>query len=269
MIQPMPGPAGPPPRRETQPEPRKSSPDASFAGLLGATGSAGAAPGDASPAIEPQPAPGGPAFGAAPDAGNPAAGRTNEGAERFNEDGFFGKAVSDPAIIPAGAAPPGQGGLTGLLPVDAKMEAATAALREPVAVPLAGLHAGRVDPPSAQPRTGGMHAAQGASGGPARANAAPARSGLVEQTAGSGEVAETARPGLRLLRGVAARAAQSAARVAISETARGLDVAAFAGTLPAEAQDRLRDEIAALLSRHGLAPGRIHIAARRVPPASA
>jgi hypothetical protein len=79
----------------------------------------------------------------------------------------------------------------------------------------------------------------------------------------------TVSPGRRLVAGHASRAAQSAARVALSETARSLDVAAFAASLSAEDRDRLRHEITVLLSRHGIVAGRIQIAARPLPPANA
>lgn len=202
-----------------------------------------------------------------PDLG--AAKEANSAAERFNEHGFFGDAVTSPDAGNV-TAPPQEGVAAGGSVVgEAPLEAS--ALGDSSSLILSDRHVSAKlgeEPSQSAPagRAGGV-----ARTAPQRASASPANAPSVTSENGetSDGVQETASPGRRLLAAAANRAAQAATRVAISETDLGLRVAALAGTLSADERTRLRDEIAALLSRHGLVPGHIHIAARRTPRASA
>jgi hypothetical protein len=194
----------------------------------------------------------------------------NSAAERFNEHGFFGDAVASPNAGNV-AAPPREGvaARDAIVAGEASLEAPVPAGRSSM-IP-SGQHASAklAEAPSQSARS--ERAGGGVRTAPQIASASPASAppGTSENGAGSDGVQEAASPGRRLLAVAANRAAQSATRVAISETDLGLRVAALAGTLSADERNRLRDEIAALLSRHGLVPGRIHIAARPAPRAPA
>jgi hypothetical protein len=266
MIQPLPGPWGAPPRPDPPVEPRRAPLDSDFAGLLGA-GDRPVAREDAevpldeaagSPLETPFPAP----------SDFDAATEEDSAAERFNEHGFFGESMSalDAGIV-----------------VTARQQEAVDRSAGAAGDPLAeqSLLDGS-DAPVLSNRSGPAKLAEGIQQstrrphGTFRAASQSTNGGLASAPSATGGESEAAEPALeplpsgrRLLDAAAARATQSAARVAIGEGERGLSVAAFAGALSAEERVRLRDEIAALLSRHGLVPGRIHIAARRVQPASA
>ncbi|MCX8475464.1 MAG: hypothetical protein MT490_06665 [Sphingomonas sp.] len=260
MIQPFAAPSGVLPRLDPPAGPNEAASEASFADMLGDPGPAVEVPVAAQMiAASPNAALAMPSDGSDPEA-TPLDAKAV--AERFNEHGFFGKAVSalaraaarvatasEPAAVAAQAAQE-----AGLAPVDTR----AAASRHGA---FAKVEAGgsRSLPPAHLSGTSGT-APQAATGQPVSAPAEGA-----EETEGVRATAS----GRRLLGAAAERAAQSATRVAVSETGRGLHVAAFAQALPEDERSRLRDEIAALLSRHGLRPDRIHIAARRVPPASA
>lgn len=263
MIQPFAAPSGVLPRLDPPAGSNEAAPEASFADLLGDPGPTVEVPVAAQMiAASPNAALAMPSDGSDPEA-MPLDAKAV--AERFNEHGFFGKAVpalaraaagvaiaSEPAAVAAQAAQAAQE--AGLAPVDTRAAASHHGA-------FAKVEAGgaRSLPPAHLSGTSGT-APQAATGQPVSAPAEGA-----EETEGVRATAS----GRRLLGAAAERAAQSATRVAVSETGRGLHVAAFAQALPEDERSRLRDEIAALLSRHGLRPDRIHIAARRVPPASA
>lgn len=266
MIRPFAAPPGLVPRLDPLTAPGEAAPETRFADLLGDPGreievQAAADAIAASPNVPLGMA----SVGSGPEAALPGEAAA---AERFNEHGFFGRAV--PAFErTAGAVAPVAGE-----PVEA---AARPAAEIPAPGDIDGIASG-----TTVPRRGALAKAAEMPAAPLRSTThRGGTSGVVPQAAigqpasalaGGGEIedAHTApSSGRRLLGAAAERAAQSAARVALSETGHGLHVAAFAQALPEEERSRLRDEIAALLSRHGLRPDRIHIAARRVPPASA
>lgn len=266
MIQPFAAPPGVLPRLDPPAGPREAAPEASFAELLGDPGPEVWVP--VAPqmvAASPNAAPTTPSDGSDPDA-TPLDAKAV--AERFNEHGFFGKAV--PALARAGAG-------VAIASEPAAVAAQTAQevqeVQEvgpaPVDTRAAASHHGAF----AKVEAGGTRSLPPAHRNGASGTALQAATGQPVSAPAEGaeepEGAHATPSGRRLLGAAAERAAQSATRVAVSETGRGLHVAAFAQALPEDERSRLRDEIAALLSRHGLRPDRIHIAARRVPSASA
>lgn len=268
MIQSLPGPGSTPPRPDPPVEPRKAPRDSGFAGLLGAGDRPVVREGAEVPVAEPSGSPFEPlvADGLDPEAAKEA----SSAAERFNEHGFFGDAVASPAAGNV-AAPPRDGAraadaiVAGEAPLETFVPGGSSALI------LSDQHASaRLAEKSLQSVLSGR-AGAAARTALQRVSASPASAPSVtsENGATSDSVRKAATPGRRLIEAAANRAAQSAARVAISETELGLRVAALAGTLSADERNRLRDEIAALLSRHGLVPGHIHIAARPAPRALA
>jgi hypothetical protein len=199
-----------------------------------------------------------------------AAKEANSAAERFNEHGFFGDAVASPDA--GNVAAPRQDGMAAggsIVACEALPEASGLGDSSSLVLWDRHISAKLAEEPSQSVRAG--RAGGVARTAPQRASASPANAPSVTSENGetSDGVREAASPGRRLLEVAANRATQSATRVAISETDLGLRVAALAGTLSADERNRLRDEIAALLSRHGLVPGRIHIAARRASQVSA
>lgn len=256
MIQPFVAPQGMVPRLDPPAGQREATPEASFADLLGDPARENEVLAVAAGAIAASP--------------NSEAVPLEEAAvaERFNEHGFFGRAV--PAFA-----------RTAEMESPVAGEPAQSAAHAAAEVLAAG-DADHAAPGTAASRRGSLAKAAATPAAPLRPAHRGGTSGVVPQAAagqpasalaeGGGE-AEGAHAapssGRRLLSAAAERAAQSATRVALSETGHGLQVAAFTQALPEGERSRLRDEIAALLSRHGLRPDRIHIAARRVPPASA
>lgn len=268
MIQSLPGSWGTPPRPDPPVEPRKAPLDSGFAGFLGAGDRPVAQEGAEAPIVGAPGSPLGPLVAGVTDP--EAVAVENSTAERFNEHGFFGDAVAAPDAsvrsmlhqggavgrggIVAGEALAGMPAAADSSPLVLSVRTASAELAEKLPQPIRSGHA-----------DGAVRVCSQIAG----TSRAYAPSLTRENGDTPDDVRETASPGRRLLAVAAHRAAQSAVRVAISETGLGLRVAALAGTLSSDERTRLRDEIAALLSRHGLVPGRIHIAARRAPQVSA
>lgn len=174
-------------------------------------------------------------------------------AERFNEHGFFGKAVdagSAPISPPETlAAPVEQAPATDAPLSTAGLEPAGPAIVEPGRPARAvSTHAHAVNVPPSGPATG---LGVGAASARLQASAPEAGEGLRMRTASS--------VGRRRL---PAAAEMSAGRVALRELEQGVAVAIQAAALDEPERTRLRDEIAALLARHGLRANDIRINAR-------
>jgi len=179
-------------------------------------------------------------------------------AEQFNQNGFFRSAVPNSPAGVAGTMP------TELPPSHLVSETALPTPSDPLAIA----------PRSAQPKASGptpaiARLAQRLS---AKTIVVPPRTG-VRASAGAtvpaeiSDAAEPVRPSAqrRFLREPAARAA---IQVALRELEQGLHVSARTEALDESERLRLRDEIAALLARHGLAPRTIRISAPARPPFS-
>lgn len=250
MIPLLSRPPGVAPRADQQPVDRPEAPPPTrFSDLLGP----GAGPAPADTAL---------ARPLAAEAPEQAIARQAASAERFNEHGFFGKAV--PAEYGDAAFDADAG---------AVREAARAEASDALAEPDVPVAAGTFPPVEGNAGGGpGKPAALTPAGKmPIRASgrqAGPVTTGFATLRAEASE-ADLVRPaGRRLLAGFATRAAHSAARVALSETERGIHVMAVASALSVDERLRLADEIAALLSRHGLVPASIKITARPAPEPS-
>jgi len=268
MIQSLPGPWGTPPRQDPPVEPRKAPRDSGFAGLLGAGDRPVAPEGAEAPVVGAPGSPLGPLVADAPDP--EVVGVENSTAERFNEHGFFGEAVAAPdADALSMPLQDGSVGRGGIVAGEALVGTPVAPGSSPPVLSIRNTPAELAEKLPQSIRSGHADGAVRVASQMAGASRAPAPSVTGENGDTPDGVRETASPGRRLLAAAANRAAQAATRVAISETDVGLRVAALAGTLSNDERTRLRDEIAALLSRHGLVPDQIHIAARRTPRASA
>ncbi len=169
----------------------------------------------------------------------------------FNQDGFFGhaggvgsEAVPLPGIEPPAAPMPDVPGAAGERPEDATMaQERMRALAPGTALarsPHAETHAARSRPFRATVPIASLDQAE-----PGPAPTEP------EEPQPSAPVTR------RQLREFAA--ARSPLRVAVSEIEQGLQVAARVDGLDETERRQLRDEIAALLARHGLSPARIDI----------
>jgi len=272
MIELLPSSWGRPPRPDPALHPREVSSDTSFAGLLGARDRDVARKmprprptGQVDPNVPSQPL----AVATSGLIGLDPAVAEGAVAEQFNEHGFFGSAVpavedASDTVRPANGPSVGSG-----MTAAAEIRAETVASNPTSPVPASSpkfIPADGIDASAPRPkRLDGSTVASRQLTDNRRAS-----TGSVDERAGEVDGPRAgASLGRRMLAASYARATQSATWVAISESERGLQVAAFAATLSAEEQSRLRDEIAALLSRHGLVSGRIHVTARRVPRASA
>lgn len=267
MIQSLPGPWWTP-RTELPVEPRKAPLDSGFAGLLGAGDRPVAQEGAEASVVGASGSPLRPLVADVPDP--EAVAVENSTAERFNENGFFGEAVAAPDA--GDLSMPPQGGAVergGIVAGEALARTPAAAGSSPLVLSIRNAPAELSEKLPQSIRSGHADGAVRVASQTAGASRASAPSITGENGDTPDGVRGTASPGRRLLAVAANRAAQSAVRVAISETGLGLRVAALAGKLSSDERTRLRDEIAALLSRHGFVPDRIHIAARRVPQVSA